>query len=67
MLERWAVEPAGPPVPNPDSAIPAGRYELLLGGQYYDFIVAGNVTDPAQCVEGFATVRGPAFYECKTQ
>jgi len=52
---------------NPDLVFPAGRYELLLGGQYYDFIVAGNVTDPAQCVEGFATVRGPAFYECKTQ
>jgi hypothetical protein len=52
---------------DPDFVFPAGRYELLLGGQYYDFIVAGNVTDPAQCVEGFATVRGPAFYECKAQ
>jgi hypothetical protein len=25
------------------------------------------VTDPAHCVEGVATVRGPAFYECKPQ
>jgi hypothetical protein len=50
---------------DPDFAFPAGRYELLLGGQHYDFVIAGAVTDPAQCVEGFATVRGPAFNECK--
>jgi hypothetical protein len=48
-------------------AFPAGRYELMLGGQAYDFVVAGAVTDPAHCVEGVATVRGPAFYECKPQ
>jgi hypothetical protein len=52
---------------NPSLAFPAGRYELLLGGQYYDFTIAGNVTDPAQCVEGVATARGLAFFECKTQ
>jgi hypothetical protein len=52
---------------DPDFAFPAGRYELLLGGQHYDFVVAGAVLDPAQCVEGFATVRGPAFNECKPQ
>jgi hypothetical protein len=50
---------------DPEFAFPAGRYELLIGGQHYDFVVAGAVTDPAQCVEGFATVRGPSFYECK--
>jgi hypothetical protein len=55
---------------RPDSAdfsFPSGRYELMLGGQAYDFVIAGAVTDPAQCVEGTATVRGPVFYECKAQ
>jgi hypothetical protein len=37
----------------------------MLAGQAYDFVVAGEVTDPAHCVEGVATIRGPAFYECK--
>jgi hypothetical protein len=46
-------------------SFPSGRYELILGGQAYDFVVAGEVTDPAHCVEGVATVRGLAFYECK--
>ena len=52
---------------NAEFAFPAGRYELLLGGQAYDFVIAGAVTDPAQCVEGVATVRGPIFYQCKSQ
>jgi hypothetical protein len=51
---------------NPEFSFPPGRYELMLGGQAYDFIVAGEVTDPAHCVEGVATVRGPVFYECKS-
>jgi len=50
---------------NSEFSFPPGRYELMLGGQAYDFVVAGEVTDPAHCVEGVATVRGPAFYECK--
>jgi hypothetical protein len=50
---------------NPEFSFPPGRYELMLGGQVYDFVVAGEVTDPAHCVEGVATVRGPVFYECK--
>jgi hypothetical protein len=37
----------------------------MLGGQAYDFVVAGEVTDPAHCVDGVATARGPVFYECK--
>ncbi len=52
---------------SPEFSFPSGRYALLLGGQAYDFVVAGAVTDPAQCVEGVATVRGPVFYECKAQ
>ena len=50
-----------------DFSFPSGRYELLLGGQNYDFAIAGPVTDAAQCVEGVATGRGPVFYECRTQ
>jgi len=50
---------------NAEFVFPPGRYELVLGGQAFDFVVAGEVTDPAHCVEGVVTVRGPAFYECK--
>jgi len=50
---------------NADFSFPPGRYELMLGGQPYDFVIAGAVTDSAHCVEGVATVRGPAFYECR--
>jgi hypothetical protein len=50
---------------DPEFSFPAGRYELMLGGQAYDFVVPGEVTDSAHCVEGVATVRGPVFYECK--
>jgi hypothetical protein len=48
-----------------ESSFSSGRYELMLGGQAYDFVVAGEVTDPAHCVEGVATVRGLVFSECK--
>jgi hypothetical protein len=50
---------------NTEFAFPPGRYELMLGGQAYDFVIAGEVTDLAHCVEGVVTVRGLAFYECK--
>jgi hypothetical protein len=50
---------------DPEFSFSSGRYELMLGGQAHDFVVAGEVTDPAHCVEGIATVRGPVFYECK--
>jgi hypothetical protein len=43
-----------------------GRYELMVGDQAYDFVVAGKVFDMAHCVEGVATGRGPVFYECKS-
>ena len=48
-----------------ESPFTSGRYELMLGGQAYDFVVAGEVTDPAHCVEGVTTVRGLVFYQCK--
>jgi hypothetical protein len=51
---------------NPDFSYPPGRYELTLGEQTFDFVIAGEVLDPAHCVEGVATGRGPVFYECKS-
>jgi hypothetical protein len=50
---------------NPDFTLPAGRYVLMVNNQPYDFAIEGPVTDPAHCVEGSATMRGPIFYECK--
>ena len=50
---------------DPTLSLPPGRYELMLGAQAYDLIVAGEVTDPAHCVEGVTTVRGQVFNECK--
>jgi hypothetical protein len=50
---------------DPTLSLSPGRYELMLGGQAYDFTVAGEVTDPAHCVEGVTTVRGQVFNECK--
>jgi hypothetical protein len=52
---------------DPAFSFPPGRYELLLGGQPYDFVIAGAVTDPAHCVESVWTGRGPVFYECRPQ
>ena len=40
---------------DPELSFSSGRYELMFGGQAYDFVVAGEVTDPAHCVEGVAT------------
>jgi hypothetical protein len=50
---------------DPELSLPSGRYELMLGPQAYDLVVAGEVSDPAHCVEGVTTVRGLAFNECK--
>jgi hypothetical protein len=50
---------------DPTLSLSPGRYELMLGGQAYDLTVAGEVTDPAHCVEGVTTVRGQVFNECK--
>ena len=52
---------------DPEFSFPPGRYEVLLGGEAYDFVIAGVVNDPAHCVESVATGRGPVFYECHNQ
>lgn len=47
-----------------DFSLPAGRYVLVLKGQGYDFTVAGNVTDLAQCLERTDAANGSFYSEC---
>ena len=49
-----------------DSALPPGRYALVLGGQGYDFAVAGQVTDTAHCLESSDVVGGTVYSECRS-
>jgi hypothetical protein len=48
-----------------DFALPAGRYALVLGDRGYDFTVAGNVTDVAQCLERTDAANGEFYSECQ--
>jgi hypothetical protein len=48
-----------------DFALPAGRYVLALKNQGYDFTVAGNVTDPSQCLERTEAANGAFYSDCK--
>jgi hypothetical protein len=48
-----------------DFALPAGRYVLVLKGQGYDFTVAGQVTDPSQCLERVDAANGTFYSECR--
>ena len=49
-----------------DYSLSAGRYEVLLGGQAYDFSVAGPVTEAAQCLERIEAANGTFYSECRT-
>lgn len=80
-VDTWLIYSAGymfrtEPVPanpemilvrpdNPDLVLPAGRYVLLMNDEPYEFSVAGDVSDPRSCVEGFPTPHGPVFHVCK--
>jgi hypothetical protein len=48
-----------------DLALPAGRYVLVLKDQGYDFTVAGNITDAAQCLERTDAANGEFYSECQ--
>jgi hypothetical protein len=50
---------------NPEAALPAGRYALIVRGQAYDFSVDGAVTDPRHCLERLAATNGQFYSECK--
>lgn len=47
-------------------ALSPGRYVLVLGGQGYDFTVAGQVTDTAHCLEMSDVIGGTVYSECRT-
>jgi hypothetical protein len=65
----------GPKRDNPDmyevlsedaeTALTPGRYALVLKGQAYDFRVAGQITDPKQCLERMAATNGQFYSECQ--
>jgi hypothetical protein len=44
--------------------LPAGRYVLVLKNIGYDFTVAGNITDPAQCLERTEAANGVFYSDC---
>ena len=43
-----------------------GRYVLVVAGQGYDFTVAGQMTDTAQCLERTDVVGGAVYSECRS-
>jgi hypothetical protein len=49
---------------QPDAALPAGRYALVLNGYGYDFTVAGPITAPEQCLEQTHATNGLLVTEC---
>jgi hypothetical protein len=49
---------------NADFALPPGRYVLVLKNQGYDFTVAGEVTDPSQCLERTDAANGEFYSDC---
>jgi hypothetical protein len=55
-------------VMRPDTAdfvFPAGRYGVVIKGQAYDFVVAGPITEPAQCLERVEATNGAFYSECR--
>lgn len=48
-----------------DVVLSPGRYLLVFKNQTYDFVVAGKVTDKAQCLEKAETQDGEMFTECR--
>lgn len=49
---------------RPESALPAGRYVLVLKRQAYDFSVSGEITDINQCLELFEAANGTFYSPC---
>jgi hypothetical protein len=47
------------------TALPAGRYVLVLKGIGYDFTIDGTVTDPAHCLERTDALNAPIYSECR--
>ena len=51
---------------NPEFKFAPGRYALVVKGQAYDFTVAGEITEPAQCLERTEAANGTFYSECRT-
>jgi hypothetical protein len=52
---------------KPDFALPPGRYVLVLKNQGYDFTVAGEMNDPAQCLERTEAANGIFYSDCENK
>jgi hypothetical protein len=52
---------------DPDFTLPAGRYALALKTQGYDFTVAGNITEPWQCLERTDAANGMFYSDCQNK
>lgn len=50
---------------DPQFSFSPGRYALVFGGYGYDFDVAGQLTDPAQCLERTEALGGIVYSECR--
>jgi hypothetical protein len=50
---------------KPDFVLAPGRYILVLREQGYDFTVAGEITDPNQCLERTDAMNGSFYSECQ--
>jgi hypothetical protein len=48
-----------------DFGLPSGRYVLVLRNQGYDFTVAGELSDPAQCLERTEAANGVFYSDCE--
>ena len=51
---------------NPEFKFAPGRYALVVKGQAYDFTVAGEITETAQCLERTEAANGTFYSECRT-
>lgn len=50
---------------DPGAGLTPGRYVLVIKGQAFDFAVAGNVSDPRQCLSRVAASNGTFYSECQ--
>jgi hypothetical protein len=50
---------------KPDFELAPGRYVLVLKDQPYDFTVAGEIKDAAQCLERTDAMNGSFYSECQ--
>jgi len=50
---------------DPQFSFTPGRYALVLKGEGYDFNVAGQLTDPSQCLERTDALGGAVYSECR--